>query len=53
MKCVSEMSAISILLFWSVARISFLWFASPFEFQVRVRRDLDVGLLGIINIYEI
>jgi hypothetical protein len=36
-----------------MAEISFLWFVSPFGFQVRMRRDFDIRLFGIIDICEI
>lgn len=48
------MSAISILLFWKVASSSSLRLVMPLEFQVRIRRELDVKLLAcIFNIYII
>lgn len=56
-RCVSEISAISILLFWRVASSSFLWLIRPLEFQVKMRRELDVKLLVYILfvyiIYEV
>lgn len=47
-KCVSEISATSILLFCNVANNSFLCLLSPFAFQVRMRRELEVYELGIL-----
>ena len=47
-RCVSEMSAISILLFCKVASSSFLRLIRSLEFQVRIRRELDVKLLVCI-----
>lgn len=53
-KCVSETSAMSILLFWSMAKISFFWFTWSFEFKVRMRRDFELSLLvSIVNFCEI
>lgn len=52
-KCVYEISAMSILLFWRVAKSSFLCFIRPFEFQVSMRSEFDVMLLiDIICFYE-
>lgn len=41
-RCVSEISATSILLFCRVASSSFLQLIRPSEFQVRMRIELDV-----------
>lgn len=45
MKCVSEIRAISLLLFCRMARNLSLLFVRQFEFHVRMRRDFEVILL--------
>lgn len=50
MKWVSEISAMLILLFCSIASNSFLCLVSPFEFHVRMRRDFEVE--GLVNIFS-
>lgn len=44
-KWISNMRAMSIILFCNVAKNSFLCFVRPFAFQLRMRREWDVSLL--------
>lgn len=44
------MSAMSILLFYSVANSSFICLIMPFELQIRMKRDFDIAtLVGIFG----